>query len=71
MFPYKMIQIANCTEDNCPKDWTDLEKSRESHLALCIVCFRKVTHVETIEDLKARTEIGEKAAIHNEKLKNQ
>ena len=65
-----MIQIANCTEDDCPKDWADLEKSGESHLGLCIACFRKVTLVETIEDLKARSEIGEKAAIDVLSLNN-
>ena len=65
-----MIKIANCTQDNCPKDWNNLEKSGESHLSLCIICFRKVTHVETIEDLEARSEIGEKAAINIQKLKN-
>ena len=65
-----MIQIANCTEDDCPKDWADLEKSGESHLGLCIACFRKVTRVETIEDLKARSEIGEKAAIDVRSLNN-
>ncbi len=64
-----MIRVANCSEDNCPKDWTNLEKSGESHLALCLVCFRKVTHVETLEDLNARSEIGEKAAIHCDKFK--
>ena len=65
-----MIRIANCTEDDCPKDWDVLEKSGESHLGRCIECFRKVTLVETIEDLKARSDIGEKAAIDVRSLNN-
>ena len=65
-----MIRIENSHEDASPKAWDILERTGDSHLALCIACFRKVTRVETIEDLKARSEIGEKAAIDVRSLNN-
>ena len=58
-----MKLIANCQEEKCPKDWDYLETSGESHISFCTVCFRKVTLVETCEDLEARNAIGERAAI--------
>lgn len=60
--------IANCNQTDCPKGWDKLETSGETHIGLCLECFRKVTLVETIEDLNARTEIGEKAAINSSLL---
>ncbi len=63
-----MFIIANCNQLNCPKEWGKLETSGESHTGLCLECFRKVTLVGTIEDLKARTEINEKAAISSNLL---
>ena len=60
--------IANCNQNGCPKDWKKLETSGETHIGLCLECFRKVTLVETIEDLNARTEIDEKAAINSSLL---
>ena len=59
-----MIQIANCTEGKCPKDWNKLEKSGESHLPVCIICVRKVTDIKSIDFLAARSKTGEKAAIN-------
>ena len=59
-----MIQIANCTESKYPKDWNKLEKSGESHLPVCIICVRKVTDIESIDFLAARSKTGEKAAIN-------
>ena len=60
--------IANCNQKGCPKEWKKLETSGETHIGLCLECFRKVTLVETIEDLNARTEIDEKAAINSSLL---
>ena len=57
--------IANCVQRDCPKDWKKLETSGETHIGLCLEYFRKVTLVETIEDLNARTEIDEIAAINS------
>ena len=57
--------IANCVQRDFPKDWKKLETSGETHICLCLECFRKVTLVETIEDLDARTEIDEIAAINS------
>jgi len=59
-----MIQIANCTESKCPKDWNKLEKSGEFLLPVCIICVRKVTVIESIDFLAARSKTGEKAAIN-------
>lgn len=58
-----MKLIANCQEEGCPKDWENLETSGETHISFCTVCFRKVTLVETCDDLEARNAIGERAAI--------
>jgi len=58
-----MKLIANCQEENCPRDWDSLSGCGESHLKFCTHCFRKVTLVGTYEDLEARKSIGEKAAI--------
>ena len=46
--------IANCNQKGCPKDWKKLETSGETHIGLCLECFRKVTLVETIEDLNVK-----------------
>ena len=59
-----MIQIANCTESKYPKDWNKLEKSGDSHLPVCIIPVRKVTDIESIDFLAARSKTGEKAAIN-------
>ena len=58
-----MNLIANCQEEKCQKNWNSLSGCGESHLRFCTHCFRKVTLVETCEDLEARDAIGERAAI--------
>ncbi len=58
-----MKLIANCQEEGCPEDWENLETSGETHISFCTVCFRKVTLVETCDDLEARNAIGERVAI--------
>ena len=59
-----MIQIANCTESKYPKDWNKLEKSGDSHLPVCIIPVRKVTDIESIHFLAARSETEEVVAIN-------
>mgnify|MGYP001173144758 CR=1 FL=1 len=58
-----MTKILNCEEEDCPKDFYELESCGETHLKTCMNCFKRVMLVATKDMANALIEEGERCAL--------
>lgn len=58
-----MIKIVDCDNSECPGDWQSLSVSGDDDIRTCGVCLRAVFRCQTEEDLLARREAGQQAAL--------
>jgi len=56
-------KILNCTEEDCPSFFEELESCGESHLATCMNCFKRIQLVSTMEMAENMIEDDLKVAL--------
>lgn len=58
-----MIKIVDCADAECPDDWQALSESGDADIRTCGICLRAVFRCQTEEELRARREAGQQAAL--------
>tara|TARA_B100000214_G_scaffold368837_1_gene340982 strand:- start:313 stop:510 length:198 start_codon:yes stop_codon:yes gene_type:complete len=58
-----MIEILNCSESDCPKDFNELAVSGETYIRTCMTCWKRVVLALDKNHADSYLETGDKVAL--------